>query len=312
MEAAKTLAESGHLVLIADLTNVVRAADLVVCDDPERPQLIECAPDMPQRFVERGRKGRQLRRAGAILEQLHYRRADHPDTHYPTVTVRVDTPTADTYGAVAEAVVQALEEGQAVITAEPGNVVWAIRDDVEPIPPPPEVEEMMAAVGDGIVGFPSALLDEPTFSVPPPIVWDVPPDLAFALMERDVRVIHLIDPRALAKVGTEDSHFVGIDRDSGSIDLLVDGAPISVAEHLLDDLLFGFQTIESTVQKMIEFVRRSRIQLPQEMQEPGGQSDEPIRFATRLEDAQRILSRQLGDEPASQDPATEPVDGPQN
>ena len=66
LQLAEQEAAKGRPVLVCDLTNCLRVGDVLLCSDPEQPVILESGGH--SRFKNKGRKGRQARRAGAITE----------------------------------------------------------------------------------------------------------------------------------------------------------------------------------------------------------------------------------------------------
>lgn len=62
------------MTLIADLTNIVKIGDLILCDDPEKPDIVECKNKLSKpRYMFLGRKKRQFTRA---FETAQYLKSD--------------------------------------------------------------------------------------------------------------------------------------------------------------------------------------------------------------------------------------------
>jgi len=127
---AEQICAGGEPALVADITNCVRISDVIACGDRERPRLIESGGH--PRFADRGRKGRQKRRAKAIEDLLNDGEAVLLGDPCETVTVEVAAERhrpATSHAAVCTAIDAALDHGQGAAAAGPGDVVIAIRSD---------------------------------------------------------------------------------------------------------------------------------------------------------------------------------------
>jgi hypothetical protein len=98
LEAAREIAGREHPVLISDLTHCLTVGDLVICDDPERPSIVECGGH--EKFLHKGRKGRQLRRAQAIIDLLKDGTAVLPGNDLPTRVLEIKTASDRTWSVV--------------------------------------------------------------------------------------------------------------------------------------------------------------------------------------------------------------------
>jgi hypothetical protein len=65
--------EAGVPAILCDATNVLSTGDVVLCQDPDLPDIIECKASRraaDPRFLRQGRRGRQLARIEKVTESL--------------------------------------------------------------------------------------------------------------------------------------------------------------------------------------------------------------------------------------------------
>lgn len=260
LEFAEQCAGSGALVLIADVTNVIGIGDLIICNDRERPGVLESGGSAEH--LGKGRKGRQMMRALAVLRLLHTGEAKLEGLEALTQTIEIDTELDHSWSAVEVAAGTALKVGKGGRAFDAGDVVWGVRADERSAHPPPEVESALERMHSPCVSWNSYRLEHPTSFVPPPLEWPLPHDVRIALFERELRLIHVVDLDAFCRVhpGGRITEAQLDGRSSGRAGIVVStsAGDVRVATRFIEDVLDGYQTIETTAHSIIDFVLASQ------------------------------------------------------
>lgn len=102
------------------------------------------------------------------------------------------------------------------------------------------------------------VLGKPDPRVPPPIAWPISAACRTAVLCSDVFIVHLVDASAMLGPGAENSSIDGVATNRSQI--VGFRASVGAKRHVLsaaflDDVLFGFQTLDSTRQQMLAFAR---------------------------------------------------------
>lgn len=257
LQCAELAANYGHAVRISDLTNVLKIGDLVI-GGPEKPMLIECGSD--EATAERGgRKARQVERMRAVAQILDEGHGFVPGTLVPVKVFDSPVEAEHTWASVEHAARAAEVDGIGVVGTT-GDVVCAVRSDcLDGLERAlmGEVRELTADFRDPLLALVSSRLDDPLPTVPPPLAYPLPLDLRIGLLERDIRLVHVIDLAAFA-VERDGARVSGFRRDRhGSLveppfELETDSGYAGVASsRFLDEVLFGFVTIASSAETML-------------------------------------------------------------
>jgi hypothetical protein len=216
--------------------------------------LIECGPDTPARFEGRGRKERQKARVEAVIQVLSEGKGHIPGTPGPFSVY--DSPVEAKYSwtVVERAARMALADGAGLAGGD-GDVVWAIRSDAiesDGLPLKDEALCLTSEFKDPLVVLSSEALEHPSSLIPPPLAWPLPLELRQALLERDVRLLHVIDLAEFLEIEYEGTRIISTRRDKHG-ELLEpfftirrsDGLVAFASTRFLEEVLHGFLTIES-------------------------------------------------------------------
>ncbi len=193
------------------------------------------------------------------MQVLREGRGHIPGTPAPIQVYETPAAVAYSWPAVERAARTALVEGIGIIPNGEGDVIWALRWDAFDDGPPDvdEVKKLTEGFSDPIVGLSSELLDEPSAFVPPPLAWPLPLDLRLALLERDVRLVHVIDLDQFLEFEHEGSRIVQIRRDRrGRLSnpcFTIESADgmAAASTRFIDDVLYGFVTIASSAEALL-------------------------------------------------------------
>jgi hypothetical protein len=170
LAAAVEIAARGHLVLVADLTHVVTVGDLIICDDPERPAIIECGGHKD--YLHVGRKARQLRRARAISKLLNEGVALLPGNSMPTATLAISTEPRYKWDVLERAILGAEQERVAACSASDAELVFAVTGGEE-LAEHDALDGSTAAMEEPVVAVYTRLLERPDPRVPRCVAWAI-------------------------------------------------------------------------------------------------------------------------------------------
>ena len=259
LETGHEYADKGILVLISDITNCLKIGDLVLCYHPERPGLIECklGHTLPE-LLMRGRTGRQISRMMGTLQHLYEGKAKLYGESKLRVAVETTSQIEYTWDIVNRTVSDALSTGLGVGASSDSDLTWAFVGDDSHLEIPQEVRTFASNFEIPCCGCHARPLEEANPRVPPPAVWPIARDCRFALMELEVILFHLVDIQRFAEAVTERGRIIEIlvtkaGFNDGSFLVEAGDHRYTLSSSFLADVVYGFQTIESTAKSMIEF-----------------------------------------------------------
>jgi hypothetical protein len=256
LDAARGLTADGHLVLVSDLTHFLTIGDLVICDDRERPSIVECGGH--QKFLRKGRKGRQLQRAQAVIDLLKDGTAIFPGHDRATQTLELTTRSSDTWAVVDRVVLAAERNGSAAELASNDDFVFAVRADADPAME--AMHDLTKDMAEPTVATYTRLLERPDPRVPPCVAWDVSLQAKRLLYQGDVFVAHVVDVAAFVGRRTGNAEIATVLRSGGAITgfgVVVGQDRLAFSHEFLTDVLLGFATIESTTEAILEAAQRT-------------------------------------------------------
>ena len=288
-EAAEECAAEGVPVLICDLTHCLRMGDLVVCYDPETPQIVECKSNFKPEFIMRGRTGRQLSRAMETLRYLHTGTAKVYGEEKPRRVIEPGTEFTYTWDSLERTVSMSADGEVGVVCPSPNEIICVYPPERE-LELTEEVREALGGFRRCYGGFHTWAINDVCCRLASPFVWPLPSDVRFSLLECDTVVVHMIDIE----------HFLDVDTAGGRISKLlaredeVDGCCFVIdvggvesygSAFYLDEVVYGFQTIESTAQCMVD-VSRAMLEEPLPDRIPAASRGRPtMRVVRSLEEA---------------------------
>ncbi|WP_445151348.1 hypothetical protein [Baekduia sp. Peel2402] len=254
-EIAETICRRGIPALIADLTYCLRVSDVIVCSDPEHPILIESGGH--PRHEGRSRKGRQRRRAEAITKLLNVGDAVLEGDSHLTSTFEITTPADYTFASVAEAM-QQFDGLTSWAMHSPGDVVLATSgENAEDFSPSPSAAEAIDAMSRPVVGINLGPLERPSPLLAPPHVWPLELSMRRALIESEIVLVHFVDLDAFVGAAASGRGALTEVRATGQsvrgFVVETHNMPSHVSPRLLDDVLYGFQSVLSARNQMVDF-----------------------------------------------------------
>jgi len=242
-----------------------------VCADPERPLLVESGGN--PRALGKGRKGRQLQRGLAVAELLSQGHGKLPEDEHTTVTVPIDIEAEYNWQQVAAASEDALANGTGVAIASPDDVVWAVGESVEDPIPEAALDACESFKRSVAIGVHLRLLEKPNPRHQPLVIWPNPVESRLALLEREIYLGHAINTDAFlddpdAPEPRIAAHRLRRDEITGFVIHGREGQS-ELSPLFLNDVLYGYQTIESTRETMLAAVRKAEItEMPSEQEDP--------------------------------------------
>jgi hypothetical protein len=254
LAVASEITQAGGLVLISDLTHCLRIGDLVVCNDPERPMLVECGGHPA--YIHKGRKARQMQRANAVLELLRTGDATLAGDRLPTKTLALSAPTEHTWPVVDRVVNNAAQNGFAYEYASPSDLIFALDADNGKVGLE-RLGGLTTSMSRPVIETYTRLLDRPSARTPPCTVWDISAESRVLVFQGGVIVGHVVDVDAFVgrcRHGATISKVLGAPKQIEGFGVSVNDEAVTASSEFLGDVLLGFATIESTAEAMLEGV----------------------------------------------------------
>lgn len=274
-------------VLIADITNVIKIGDLVLCTNPEAPQIVECKTRLPHPLLfMRGRFGRQVSRAMSTLKYLSTGSAKVFGAERHQLVLESPHASKRNWEALTSVCTTAVSDGRAFTQLSDHEFLWAYtRENQDSVLA--EVARYSKNLGCGFLGTSLGLMNMTDGLFPPPIVWLIPSELRFQLMEEDLVVAHLLDSKAFeCDLGNGERIEVSPLEDF-PIRVVTGGKEYPLARRFIYEVLYGFETVDSCVQGLIEFARQLHEQLPIDIS-AARQAKPKVHFVKSTEEAQEL------------------------
>jgi len=270
LESAQEYADEGIPVLISDLTNCLKISDLVLCYGPEKPALVECkCSSIPPELLYRGRSGRQLSRAIKILQYLREGKSRLFGESKPRFVIETSAEIEYTWDKVNLAVNNALNTGLGFSIYNDYDIMFACVNDNKKPKIPKEIKIIATKFEMPDIGCHLRLLEEADLLIPPPLIWPIDRICKFTLMEAEILLFHLVDIQQFTKIVTEHGRILKILGTKTNLYehcFLVEvgnkNHKFKFSSRFIDDVVYGFQTIESTGNSIIEFAKQFDRQIP--------------------------------------------------
>lgn len=268
LTTAAESAKRGLVTLICDVTNCLQIGDVVVVSPAGELLLIECknAPRRTQRDFMRGRLNRQIRRGERVAEYLSSgmtvgdsNAEDSSAEGGPQWRAfTIDHPVGHSWDALRDAINQAETHGYGAAAASSHDIILAWDVD-QPLPSEVIPREMMAAFTGVAWASHFDLVESPRPRQQPPILWPLSFSQRHALLEGELRVMHLIDPSVFLGGGDGDEEPCAVeilDSDDGlGAVVRYAGQEVELTPRFIEDVLLGFQSIEDTRDQALAFVK---------------------------------------------------------
>lgn len=259
VDMARSCCNDGSLILFADITNIIKIGDFIVCDSPDIPDIVECKSKLQlNRYLFLGRRRRQLERSFATVKYLKegHRQTTEPipmDADQQQETRRIlaaadsEGPLDWEWSSVQSLLTSLNNDPITSVETEPGAglSVCTREVDLENVEWPPFVQRMRRFV----VGCHTALFFGSEF-YPPPLAWPLPLAQRIALMEQDFLLLRHLDLISLQESFEAQGlplAFRGVD-DKDHLFEVTNPRPFEylyMSHRPARDIIFGYQTINS-------------------------------------------------------------------
>lgn len=262
LDCASMVAERGHWPLLADLTNVVKNGDLIICDHPDMPVLIECKLKKVEdpRFAQQGRRGRQSSRLESIATFLRDGCGRIYGEQFERHTTVLQHDARFSYSVINEIVASALQHRPVAMTHSVHEIyaaaLWNETLDISSA-----VENFSLKEGTHLfMGRSIDPLQSGVWEFTPPILWDIDTEAQWFLMEGDVVIWHAVRLESLVGLKNKAVEVVDIVAMPGKVpwgyQVLVNGELLSVSANIMLDVVYNHQTIESAGEMFLEMAEK--------------------------------------------------------
>jgi hypothetical protein len=270
LEAARHAGDSGTMVLICDVTNVLSTGDLVLFNQNHGIAVTECKNVSAEKLRNRrdDRVERQFRRGYALSQYLTTGESSLPEIPHP---VPIPEGYSHTYRSFDfdvqaehdwELLRAAVSEAQASgigIAKNGAEFVYALRNDTPP--PPPETLPFPTAPADRdaarmTFGFPQNFLKDPSTLQPPLTTWPLDIDQRIAVFEKDIWVCHGIPiDDFIGGIEGIDAEVVDVTQ-TGFIRVRSGGQKQQFGPRFIENALISFQRPSSVKEQILRSVVR--------------------------------------------------------
>jgi len=245
--ARRCVEESGLPVLIADITNIIKIGDLILVTDRELPQIVECKTRLPHpRYWMQGRIGRQISRTVATQRYLSGKPTKFHGDDLIRLVVESEGEPERNWDAVGSCVAAALDHGHGFLRLSEHELVCACRSTQLNEALDELVESAKELPQPVFLGTSQRLLEGFDGLLPPAIVWPLAAAGRFAVTEGKVIVIHFVSEAAFERGGEGWRIQVTGDRPC-YVSVFLEEEEYRFSERFTDDVLYGFETVDSCV-----------------------------------------------------------------
>jgi hypothetical protein len=170
--------------------------------------------------------------------------------------LELDEPKDYSYAYVADGIRDSLRDAQALVQPAVGDVICAAARGDGPLELPEGLAELRETLGHPILSMFRVHERRPNPRVRPPYAWPIAPELRLAVAESDVFVLHIIDLDAFVGRARGRARLSGYERRAGAYWLIgdVEGERYPLSPALIDEVLLGFETIDSAAGAMLTMI----------------------------------------------------------
>jgi hypothetical protein len=253
LSARRRVKEDGLPVLIADITNILKIGDLIVVTHPEFPQIVECKTRLPNpKHWLQGRFGRQISRGLGTIKYLSGKSVKvHGEDHVRVMVESVHKATRS-WEAMASCVDAALDHGEGFLKFSEHEFLWACRQEDLSRVVRRAGETATALASPVFIGTSLGLLNMFHGLFTPPIAWPLAPGPRFALIERELVLVHLLSGAAFAVDNGECRIRVG-ENQARPVSVSLGAKEYQLGVRFIYDVLYGFETVESCIRGLVTF-----------------------------------------------------------
>lgn len=243
-------------VFIADITNIIRIGDIIICPSHEVPIIVECKTRLPRpEHIMQGRHGRQVSRAAGTLKYLAKGSAKIFRNDIYQHAIESPHVSERNWNSIIKICEAALKDGWAFAQLSDYEFFWAYTSSNQ--------DFVMDAIGHygkqidgGFVGSSLGLMNMSDGLFPPPVVWPIPSELRFHLMEEDIVLMHMVDARAFEYDFGNGERIEIRPAEDYPIRVMTGGKEYPLSRRFIYDVLYGFETVKSCAQGLIDFARQ--------------------------------------------------------
>lgn len=257
IDCLAAISEQGVPSLLADLTHVLKNADVIACLDVDSPMMIECKLSKVKdvRFEQQGRRGRQRARVESIGSFLRTGRGRIFGEKEERISVELTSKSDFDYRHVGRILALALEHAPTTIVLSDHEVLSAAvlgeRADTSMI------KDWARRTHRFAVGSSLERLEDPAPDVIPPILWDLGPEIRWALMEGNVSVTHVLSLNAFVGLEADDIRVTRVvdcvGPQSWGYEVLVGAETLIISpRRLVADVIYNHQTVASAGVQLLE------------------------------------------------------------
>lgn len=247
LDDARELVKYDLPVVIADLTNCIRIGDIIVCTNPETPDILECKSEESHfKFGLQGRKGRQLSRMKSIAEYLNKGVAKIFGEDKARLCIETKIEPQYNWSIVNEVLKDLERNGFSYRLISPYEIIGAFHYGTDY--PDDELKEKLKdkfKLKHAFVGVHYVPIEEAWPTIPPPTVWRVDTKYKFDLMEGEIIVFHIFDPQALLGFGNSLGKITAVSPNKDyELEVTVKDKKLQFSSKFTDDVIYGFQTVD--------------------------------------------------------------------
>lgn len=254
--ARKHLRNSKLPVFIADITNIIRIGDLIICASREVPIIVECKTRLPRpKHLMQGRYGRQVSRAMGTLKYLTKGSAKIFGDDVYQHTIESPHVSERNWNFITKICKAALKDGWAFAQLSDYEFFWAYSHSNHDFVMD-GIRHYGEQIDGGFIGSSLGLMNMSDGLFPPPIVWPIPSELRFQLMEEDIVVMHMVDARAFEYDFGNGERIEIHPAEDYPIRVMTGGKEYPLSRRFIYDVLYGFETVRSCAQGLLDFARQ--------------------------------------------------------
>lgn len=268
IEIAKGISKYNFPLIIADLTNCIRIGDIIICRDPELPDIIECKSGKNRdKYELQGRRGRQFSKMKGTSEYLSKGQAKVFGDGQTRLCVEIDSPTIYNWDIINTVLIEAEKIGEYFYKVSEYEIIGAVSGENE-IDFFDKLKPEDFKFNNPLVGTHYRAIEEAWPTISPPANWGIEDRFKFPLMEGDLIIVHIFDPHVFIGFENETARITGLDSKicedrvcSGIADfgyeVEIQGEKIILSQNFTARVLYGFETVESIGKLMLEFAQKS-------------------------------------------------------
>jgi hypothetical protein len=241
-----------------------------------------------------------------ILQYLHQGQGRLFGDKKESICIETATEIVCHWKQIEQLVLQALAGGEALGELAKGDVVLASAGDGEELPD--DLRALVRGFNSKWVGCHGRALED-EFLIAPPAIWPIDLEARFALMELDVMLTHIVDADMFMSVVTPRGQIIRVPTDDATWEdgFVVRAIPesggepqeINISSRFFQLVLYGFATIDSVAQVMIELASKATSRFAGVVEDNKPSVKPAVEVVRNLDEAHRLWTRsKLGEGPS--------------